>query len=164
MALVGSSTLSLLPITVPGSTSENMFHVRNLGLRWGSLHLKLTFPVAHAVLHCRKKQKLGAARTTPEKCLNTSVTKHVCLQYGRSRRRTASTPSFCDVHILTSLLVENAVDTLIDFPNTQTFIEHQIKDSREHALLPPPHLPELCQLSEGLQFYLLSPIFLCQPL
>ena len=117
----------------------------------------LPFLVVHAILHCHRKHKLGAARTIPGHVLKTSLAEHVCLQCGRSRRRTASTPSFCDVHNLqiripqfsTSLHVENAVDTLIDFPNTQTFIEHQMKDSREHALLP-PQLPQLCQLSTHL--------------
>ena len=79
-----------------------------------------------------------------EKFLKTSVTKHVRLHIGFSRQRPADSPSFCDVHILqntkstnlTSLLVESTVDTLIDTLNTQTFVDHHILDSREHAHTP----------------------------
>ena len=65
-----------------------------------------------------QEARAGSCPEDSRKFSATSVTKHVCLQFGCSRHRTAGTPSFCDFHILqilflqllTSMLVENAVN------------------------------------------------------
>ena len=140
MAPEGSGTLSRVPITVPGSTGQNMLCISSTTAAMGSLSLEPSFQVVHAILHYHRKHELGAARINPGRFLKnlshqtrlptvrmlSTPTCRLALFLRRSHLATNSTT-------LTSLLVENTVDTLIDFLNTQTFVEHQIKDSREHA-------------------------------
>ena len=73
-----------------------------------------------------QEAQTGSCPEEPGKFLKTSVTKHVSLYFECSRQRPADSPSFSDVQIvqdtnstiLTLLLVENTVDTLIDTLNT----------------------------------------------
>ena len=128
MALVGSRTLSLVPITVPGSIGQRVLCVPSLGLRWAP-HAK-SFPSRKYLCpddswnisgNFSHKTRLPAVRTlTTPHCKHALILRRSYLAHSHST-------------IFTSLLVENAVGALIDFPDARTFVEHQIKDSHEHT-------------------------------
>ena len=147
MPLVGSGTLSRVPITVPGSIRQNMLCVSSLRAAVGSSRLEHSFLVVRAILQCHRKHELGAAQKNPGKVLKpqshdaserTSYALDIDLQ-----SRPLSVPFMLTMQdqdtnsqIATPMFVENSVDTLIDILHTQAFVENQIEDSREHTRLP----------------------------
>ena len=62
MPLVGSGTLSRVPITVRGSISQNMLCVSSLRAAVGSSRLEHSFLVVPAILHSHRKHELRAAQ------------------------------------------------------------------------------------------------------
>ena len=127
MALVSSGTVSPVPITVPGSISQNMLFVSIepravVGLLWsmqsctatGSTSWEMPGRTGTIFENLSHKTRLSKCRT-----LQTSIFRHAPL---------------CDVNILqdtnaailTSLFVEDSVDAPIDTLNTQAFVEDQI--------------------------------------
>ena len=99
MPLVGSGTLSRVPITVPGSIRQNMLCVSSLKAAVGSSRLEHSFLVVPAILHSHRKHELGAAQKNPGKVLKISVTRRFRAHFVCTRHRPAVSPSFCAVHV-----------------------------------------------------------------